>query len=58
MLSNPQMNGFPEVELMPAMTGLTKNGPNRFSYSDELTRLASVWGAMLRSSRRRYMLTL
>lgn len=26
------------------MTGLTKNGPKRFSYKDELTRLARVWG--------------
>lgn len=58
MLSKPQINGFPVVWLIPASTGLTKNGPKRFSYSDELTKLAKVCGAIWRSSRSRYMLTL
>ena len=58
ILSKPHINGLPVVWLIPAMTGVTKNGPNRFSYKLVETRLAIVWGEIDRSSRSRYMLTL
>lgn len=58
MLSNPQINGAPVLGSNPATTGLTKNGPKRRSYSELLTRLAKVRGAIARSSRSRYMLVL
>lgn len=58
MLSNPQINGAPVLGSNPATTGLTKNGPKRRSYSELLTRLAKVRGAIARSSRSRYILVL
>lgn len=54
--SDAAMNGS-FFELRPAMTGSIKYGPNRRSYSVELTSRANVSGSISRSSFMRYMLS-
>ncbi|KAH3660894.1 hypothetical protein OGATHE_005226 [Ogataea polymorpha] len=50
MKSNPQMNGLPVLEFIPATKGPTNHGPNRRSYKDDDTRLAKLSGSISLSS--------
>ena len=57
ILSIPHRYGVPSAS-RPAITGCTKYGPNRFSYSVVDTSCPNDDGLMSRSSRRRYKLCL